>query len=244
MIFERAGFNRRSQRPDESVEQFITSLYSLADSCDYGSLLDEMIRDRIVVGIRDQSLSERLQLDARLTLESAKTLFRQREAVHEQQSLRDSPKQELSVDFVKGKPPRGTSFKPADKYQSTDSKKCSRCGKAPHPRHLCPAKEAICHKCRKRDHYSLQCRSKAIAEVKQVPQFPEAGWHTVRYSLPYCSWGGATSDVVEYACSHQRPPGAGEVRHRGGGDSDLRGCLQVTEGPKAAELYKKTVLAR
>ena len=77
VIFERARFNRRSQCPDESVEQFITSLYSLADSCDYGTLRDEMIRDRIVVGIRDQSLSERLQLDARLTLESAKMLVRQ-----------------------------------------------------------------------------------------------------------------------------------------------------------------------
>ena len=40
VIFKRARFNRRSQRPDVSVEQFIASLYSLADSCDYGSLRD------------------------------------------------------------------------------------------------------------------------------------------------------------------------------------------------------------
>ena len=190
VIFERARFNRRSQRPDESVEQFITSLYSLADSCDYGGLREEMIRDRIVVGIRDQSLSERLQLDARLTLESAKTLVRQREAVREQQSLlRNSPKQELSVDFVKGKPPRRTSFKPTHKFQSADSSKCFRCGKAPHPRHLCPAKEAVCHKCKKKGHYSLQCRSKAITEVKQVQQIPEAD--SVPYDTSYLTTVGA-----------------------------------------------------
>ena len=68
IIFERARFNRRSQGTDESVEQFITALYSLAENCEYGALRDEMIRDRIVVGIRDRSLSERLQLNADLTL--------------------------------------------------------------------------------------------------------------------------------------------------------------------------------
>ena len=85
VIFERARFNRRVQKEGESVEQFITSLYSLVDTCDYGDLKDEMIRDRIVVSIRDQALSERLQTVADLTLEKAKTLVRQREAVHEQQ---------------------------------------------------------------------------------------------------------------------------------------------------------------
>ena len=50
-IFERARFNRRSQKEEESVEQFITSLYSLAESCDYGAMKDEMIRDCIVVKI-------------------------------------------------------------------------------------------------------------------------------------------------------------------------------------------------
>lgn len=57
-----------------------------------------MIRDCIVVGICDRSLSEWLQLNAELTLEKAKTLTRQHEAVHEQQS-------ELAVDAIKKRPP-------------------------------------------------------------------------------------------------------------------------------------------
>ena len=142
VIFERAKFNQRIQGPDESVEQFITCLYSLSDTCKYGNLRDEMIRDRIVVGIRDRSLSERLQLDAGLTLESAKTRARQREAVHEQQSvLRNAPKQEVAVDWVSRKPPRRPSYKP----RPPDSGQCSRCGKERHPRNVCPAKDAICH---------------------------------------------------------------------------------------------------
>jgi len=43
------------------------SLYSLGENCAYGDLKAEMIRDRIVVRIRDSTLSERLQLDLDLT---------------------------------------------------------------------------------------------------------------------------------------------------------------------------------
>ena len=80
-----------------------------------------MIRNRIVVGIRDQSQSERLQMDAGLTLEKAKTLVQQREAVQEQQILlKHGQKEDKSIDFLrqrvpsKGKvPPRNRSQAPA-----------------------------------------------------------------------------------------------------------------------------------
>ena len=47
-------------------------------------LKEEMLRDRIVVGIRDLSLSEKLQMDPTLTLENAKKQVHQKEAVQEQ----------------------------------------------------------------------------------------------------------------------------------------------------------------
>ena len=62
MILEFARFNRRAQDDDDDIEQFITSLYSLSEDCQYAEL-KEMIRDRIVVGIRDTGLSEILQMD-------------------------------------------------------------------------------------------------------------------------------------------------------------------------------------
>ena len=63
MIIEHTKFNKRSQLPDESVEQFITSLYNLAADCNFGELKDRLIRDKIVVRIRDASLSERLYVN-------------------------------------------------------------------------------------------------------------------------------------------------------------------------------------
>ena len=65
-IFERAKFNMRKQEERQPVFAFISGLYSLAEHCAYGSLHNEMIRNRIVKGILNSALSERLQLDAAL----------------------------------------------------------------------------------------------------------------------------------------------------------------------------------
>ena len=100
VIFERARFNRRDQLPEESSEQYIMELYTLAATCNYGALENEMLRDRLVVGIRDSALSKKLQLDANLTLEKAKTSIRQHEAVQEQQSLLSGTKSP-SLDAVR-----------------------------------------------------------------------------------------------------------------------------------------------
>ena len=54
VIFERFKFNLRSQQESEPVETFITDLFSLAEHCKFGTLREELIRDRIVVGIRDK----------------------------------------------------------------------------------------------------------------------------------------------------------------------------------------------
>ena len=87
VIFKRAWFNCRNQLKGETAEEYITALYKLAVNCDYRALKLEMIRDQLVGGIWDTSLSERLQMDAELMLEKAKKVVRQREAVHDQQKV-------------------------------------------------------------------------------------------------------------------------------------------------------------
>lgn len=169
IIFECARFNRCSQQSYESAEQFITALYNLADSCEYGDLREELIRDRIVVDIYDKNLLERMQLDPKLTLESAKTLVRQREAMHEhKQILRTPPKQELAVEFVRRRPP-GRPSQTIEGAPSPSSGKCMRCGKESHSCQACPAKDAICHQCKNRVYYSSQCRTKpTVNEVTET----------------------------------------------------------------------------
>ena len=59
VIYERAAFNHRFQQEAESAEKIIISLYTLAKSCEY-VVMEELIGDKLVVGIKDTTLSKRL----------------------------------------------------------------------------------------------------------------------------------------------------------------------------------------
>ena len=56
----------------------------MIDNCNYGALRDEILRDRIVIGIRDKGLSQKLQLNDKLTLQEALIQVRSKEMVHKQ----------------------------------------------------------------------------------------------------------------------------------------------------------------
>ena len=164
VIFERAKFNRRSQLAGEPAEQFIMELYTLAEHCNYGDMTDEMIRDRLVVGIQDAALSQLLQLDAELTLEKAKKRVRQREAVAEQQqALKGTAGGAINLDGIHSRRAQQSRAAASGRQQ------CTRCGKGQHPRDRCPAKEATCYRCQKKGHYSSQCFSKQDQD-SEVPR--------------------------------------------------------------------------
>ena len=87
VIFEHARFNMRKQEPAEPVNAFITDLYYLSEHCEFGALREELIRDRIVVGLQDVKLSKNVQMDSGLTLQSATNKARQNESVKRQQEV-------------------------------------------------------------------------------------------------------------------------------------------------------------
>ncbi len=58
VIYEWARFNMQRHEEGEPVDTFITSLYTLAEHCGYGDPHDEMVRDRIVLGISNAVVRE------------------------------------------------------------------------------------------------------------------------------------------------------------------------------------------
>ncbi|XP_061906727.1 uncharacterized protein K02A2.6-like isoform X2 [Entelurus aequoreus] len=170
VIYERACFNRRCQQPGETVESFITAVHTLAEHCEFGTLRDELIRDRLVVGILDARLSERLQLDAELTLEKAITQIKQSAAVKKQQpGLRGAEPSAGHVEAItKNQMGRKVEYNktPMERVQTTGCGKCGNTKK--HPWKECPARDAECHKCHKRGHFAKICRSaKSVHDIIQ-----------------------------------------------------------------------------
>ena len=84
------------------MDNFITDLYTLAKHCGYNALHNEMIRHRIVVGIHDSRLSEKMQMEPDLTIEKAVSLARQSKSVKTQQpTVRGVVQQETTTEAVK-----------------------------------------------------------------------------------------------------------------------------------------------
>lgn len=169
-VYESAKFNLRSQKPNETVDQFATALFTLAEHCNFGSLKSRLIRDRFVVGLCDKALSETLQLDPNLTLELAIEKSRQKEAVKlQQKDLVQLNNSTANVDAVKRSfVNKGNVRKFENPKPKVENKCCKYCGNSMHARNMCPANNVICNCCRKKGHFAKVCKTK----VKIKKPFP------------------------------------------------------------------------
>ena len=136
----------------------------------------------MVVGIRDTALSQKLQANAGLTLERAKTAIRQKEAITEQQTELGGKRNPILVEAVNSRPQAQSATSTEEVRQHSSypqrlqrggahggrprfaSQQCTRCGWERHaPGVRCPASKAICHKCNRVGHFSAKCFSKGAA---------------------------------------------------------------------------------
>ncbi|UYV62759.1 K02A2.6-like [Cordylochernes scorpioides] len=182
VIYERAKFNRRSQGETEPVEEFITNLYVLAENCNYGILKEEMIRDRLVVGAKNFNLSEKLQLESELTLEKAIQIVRQSENTENRNvDVIDRKGRRNGTIFqktrMKGTKTYNSNFpKNPQGWSSNEKRKCFRCGYYQGlSKEQCPAKDAICNKCRKKGHFAKVCHTKTVQEVSSSQNYAFIG---------------------------------------------------------------------
>ncbi|KAK7488552.1 hypothetical protein BaRGS_00020169 [Batillaria attramentaria] len=170
LIHERAKFNTRVQQEGESIEQYVHALLDLSQFCDFTDK-DERIRDRMVAGVRDGELAQRLQLEitAATPLQDAIDSARHFELVKNQVSTKS---QTVEVDAVRGRRPRGgsNSRRPArgsgsrgrGRYENRgydNHADCGRCGRN-HQKGNCPATGKKCLECGKIGHFRAVCRSR------------------------------------------------------------------------------------
>ena len=83
--YERFVFNSRQKNENETVDQYVTALRTLAQSCNfYNCLRDSLIRDRLVIGINDNATQKKLLQDRKLTLTKAIDICRSSETTKKQ----------------------------------------------------------------------------------------------------------------------------------------------------------------
>jgi hypothetical protein len=68
--YERYQFNSRVQKPNESIEQYIQALKTLAQTCNFCKCMhDDLIADRLVTGVNNTALTKQLLKVPKHTLE-------------------------------------------------------------------------------------------------------------------------------------------------------------------------------
>ena len=135
------------------MQNFITLLKILSNSCEYGPLKDSLIRDRIVCGVSSDTLRRQLLKERELTLHRAIQMCQIRETADAhttqmtQQAHNTQVAEQAEVRVV-----RHSSLQ--------NDKSCIYCGRV-HPRkkELCPALGKMCSACSKPNHFAKVCKT-------------------------------------------------------------------------------------
>ena len=163
----------------------------LSKDCSFdATYTDDMIRDRLVFGIRSQDIRKKLlTVGADLTLAKAIQICQTYEYAQEQLKTMTSTAGAsmgaaiAAVSYVDkrpgsnqnqgtkpkatkpGGPAKGTHLNPGKhKPGDSDHKPCGNCGRK-HGKGTCPAKGQQCHSCKKWNHFKIVCRSKNANNV-------------------------------------------------------------------------------
>ena len=171
VMMERHAFFERKQGNDkngdpESFSAFLADVKIKATTCKFGDLQDEFIRDRIVCGVRDESVRKELFKEKDLDLARAIAICRANE--QSDKHIKDLKKAEQDVHAVhynRSNARRNRKHQPSqqprqNKQEQKSTNGCYKCGsKQMHKREECPAFGQQCSKCLKWNHYAKMCLS-------------------------------------------------------------------------------------
>ena len=86
-IVQRYKFHSRFRKPSESVSTFLSELRALSKSGNFGETLDVMLRNRLVCGINDANIQNRLLSEPSLTPQRAMELAESLETASKQRQI-------------------------------------------------------------------------------------------------------------------------------------------------------------
>ena len=171
VTYERFCFNTCVQHREETFDCYVVRLRKLAATCEYGTLVDEMIRDRIVCGIYDDDVRKALLQESKLTLPLCINIVQSAEVTASRMrkmSLNSASHSDTSVNAVSvrsKRSPKGQPHKPTKQPRHISD--CKFCGGS----HVwdklkCPAYGKSCTSCGGENHFAKMCMSKQKRKQK------------------------------------------------------------------------------
>ena len=166
-IVQRYKFNTRNRAPGETVAAYVAALREIAEHCNYGTSLSEMLRDRLVCGVNHKGI-QKLLAEKELDFDKANSV-----AVAIEVAERDT--KYLKAERSHGNPVLYSHSKecgkPSTKMSPNKSKSkiaCYRCG-GNDLANVCRHKDTECGFCRK-GHLARVCRAKRAQETSMPSQ--------------------------------------------------------------------------
>ena len=156
------------QQLNESMDTYIAQLRARAMDCEYGNLEASLLCDRIVCGIGDDILREKLLHTQNLDLEQCITMCRLSEIRSSDVHTHTRANASNEVDTVRytagrGRPQATRASTRNTRQQASEVVGCNGCGYN-HRRDNCPAKGKECNNCHKTGHFARVCRSRTTTD--------------------------------------------------------------------------------
>ena len=177
VTYERYIFNKRCQENGERFDVFLGDIRRLSKSCDFGTVADSILRDRIVVGIRDDATRHKLLQVRDLSLQKAIDICKASEAAGRQLKVMTSgPLEEVNaVARVPSLPSRSAQqrygnnrSKSVSKRDFNETRKCKYCDRQHGAgKESCPAYGKTCRNCHKLNHFDVACHAKKTIKQKR-----------------------------------------------------------------------------
>ncbi|KAJ8039789.1 hypothetical protein HOLleu_13900 [Holothuria leucospilota] len=169
---QRCEFNSRFRKQGESVSSYVAELRALAEYCNYGTTLNDMLRDRLVCGINNDRIQRNLLSKSSLTFETALEIAIGLETASKNaddlkqtfQQATPTHHSEQSVQFI----PKGKGKVGKSNRKSGQKTACYRCGGMNHAPQDCWFKDKACNECGKIGHKAKVCRSKKVKQVNDT----------------------------------------------------------------------------
>ena len=163
VIIRRFRFNTCVRQQGETITSFVTRLRDIASHCEYGATAKELIRDRLVCGIRDDALQRNLLAIAELTFEKAIEKALLHESAVQNAQMLNAPAD------VYRTPVEPRSIQSENRRQT----ECYRCGEN-HAARDCRFRDSLCNYCKKKGHIRRVCRTRLQQLQQPEPaQFPQ-----------------------------------------------------------------------